>query len=533
MRYGDGVITKERGRYRVRLPIGGGKYKTIASGCETLKEARQLLNAAREERAKLKFAITLRQVGDAWLHSIRDLKSWDQIESQWRTIVMDAPFADQPVRTLERPEVDAWARALPQKRKKRSVLKAGERTLIELDAPISRKSASLALGYLKLCLAFAVKERHAEINAAADVEIPLDRHEVTEPVSYLSAREVDLLLESDVLTLEQRTVFTLAVFQGLREGELAGMDWSRVDWEGHGWWVARSWGGTTKNRKTRWQALVERAEQALRTWWERAGRPTRGIVFPSPYLDDHDQPKRYAKGHDWGWADNPEHHVTRLGLWRRVGIRTRIRFHDFRDTCATHLLSGTWGPPWPVKLVSEHLGHSSTAVTEARYAHTTREALRRHAAGVRFAKKPAARPAAVVGSAVDCDMAQTPDNTGDLAAPEVGLEPTTNRLTAVSPAHGFRVLTGDSAERWQIHQDPALETLADRLLALVEARLPVSVDLCRKLATSDLERAASRASAVLSGGAHALDSAIAIAIDVVLRRREAVARAVVASGGEA
>lgn len=508
--YGDGVVTLERGKWRVRVPIGGGKYSTIATGIETEREARQLLNAARQERAKMKTGITLRKVGAAWLLTIRELKSWSEIESQWRSIVMDAPFADEPVATLARTDVEKWARALPQKRKKRSVLIAGtgRRKVVELDEPISRKSGALALSYLRLCLAYAVREGHAEANVAEGVEIPIDRgQQVDEPVSYLTKREVDRLLDSDLLTLEQRTVFTLAIFQCPREGELAGMDWSRIDWEGRGWWIAKSWGGTTKNRKTRWQALIERAEQALHAWWTHCGKPRAGIVFPSPRRDDRDQPKRYAKGHDWGWADHPEKHVTRLGLWRRVGIRTRIRFHDLRDTGATHLLSGTWSEPWPIKMVSEHLGHSSTAVTEARYAHTTREALRRHAAGVRFDKNlPQDLP----------QRSEPASQVSETIAPEVGLEPTTNRLTAVRSALGLRVVADDAAGRRQVWLDAVLEAA---VLAAGGSPIPAGLDAQMREAGLELIEAGAR---LRRGGSEALDVATelagAIAAELPTRR---------------
>lgn len=43
MTYGGGVITLERGLYRVRISVDG-KYKTIATGIATEKEARALLN---------------------------------------------------------------------------------------------------------------------------------------------------------------------------------------------------------------------------------------------------------------------------------------------------------------------------------------------------------------------------------------------------------------------------------------------------------------------------------------------------------
>ena len=92
--------------------------------------------------------------------------------------------------------------------------------------------------------------------------------------------------------------------------------------------------------------------------------------------DRKQQPKRYAKGFDWGWADHPARTLTRLGWWRRVGIQRRVRFHDLRDTAATHLLSGSWGPTWSMQEVSKFLGHSAIAVTEQRYAHLTRAAKR-------------------------------------------------------------------------------------------------------------------------------------------------------------
>jgi hypothetical protein len=54
----------------------------------------------------------------------------------------------------------------------------------------------------------------------------------------------------------------------------------------------------------------------------------------------------YAKGHDWGWADTKWNNrkgelQTRPGMPARAGVGTRSRFHDTRDTCATHPLSGT------------------------------------------------------------------------------------------------------------------------------------------------------------------------------------------------
>ena len=95
----------------------------------------------------------------------------------------------------------------------------------------------------------------------------------------------------------------------------------------------------------------------------------------------------FAEGYDFGWADSAYRDQVgqlrvRPGWCRRLGLSVRTRFHDFRDTAATHLLSGTWGPRWSLRIVSEFLGHSDVKVTQQRYAHLTNEAKTAAAASV-------------------------------------------------------------------------------------------------------------------------------------------------------
>jgi integrase len=280
------------------------------------------------------------------------------------------------------------------------------------------------------------------------------------------------------MPFEQRVVFGLATHQAPREGEIAGMSWERIHWDSHGWTIAQSWEGSTKNGKTRWQALIPRSERLLQKWWELQGRPETGIVFPAPRAGrkvgpnaafvlslDEDIPatevsaraakrgfrvsvqhvhvirsahrhlrdlpaKRYAKGHDWGWADRRYRKkgkgpvLTSPGWRQRLGIETQARFHDLRDTAATHLLSGTWGPAWSMTDVSKHLGHSSIAVTEQRYAHLTQDAKRRAAQSIESEPRRAAH-------GPHTSEVHLPKYL-KTRAPEEGLEPTTNRLTAAA-----------------------------------------------------------------------------------------------------
>lgn len=524
--YGKGTITFERGRWRVRVWING-RSKSFGSFA-TYEEAEQVRDTVLLERVALINATepTLRSFGARWLDDCADLKSIRGMRAAWGSIVIDAPFIDQPLSSLRTYELQQWARSLPSKPKKRSVLSLGKRTTVELDEPIAHKTATNALGYVSQCLDAAVLAGLIDRNPAAGVKVPRDRKRVEEPITYLSAAEVEQLLgfadigggyedlkpsEQQIKalerrTIERRTVFTIAVCQCPRQGEIAGMDWERVDWDGCGWWIARSWDTSTKNGRTRWQALLPRAMQALREWWMFCGRPTTGIMFPSPHLDDSGALKRYGEGYDWGWSDTYDRNKQRRpGVWRRAGLTTPVRFHDLRDTAATHLLSGTWGEPWKIEVVSKHLGHSSTAITEARYAHMTRTALRDAAQSIKWAPTPAAEPAA--------SIPPTSRKSVKSLAPRVGLEPTTRRLTALSESN-------DPADLQASRQVPGRFSAELREAAMRLRREVldggVADSTIRALAAAYLEESGARdALAALAGGPHVIDHAIRVA-DAVL-----------------
>jgi hypothetical protein len=127
--------------------------------------------------------------------------------------------------------------------------------------------------------------------------------------------------------------------------------------------------------------------------------------------------RMFSKGYDFGWSDTPFRneqgvlHV-RPGWCVRLGLSVRTRFHDFRDTAATHLLSGTWGARWSLQMVSEFLGHSDIKVTQQRYAHLTNEAKTAAAAAVDPAAiihAPRPTSPADIGRKASGDFWMTPD----------------------------------------------------------------------------------------------------------------------------
>lgn len=277
----------------------------------------------------------------------------------------------------------------------------------------------------------------------SDVERVL-RCKACEAAHGASPYSLDLLETCPHVPFEIRVALSGEIQQGLRKGELAAQTWECVTrWAADGgdvrpveWVIKRSWDGPTKNRKERVQHIIPHFGRLLAAWWRSKGRPTAGLIFPAhhprqlgpaalfveahPHLSNRgvlaaaeaagheislryievlrsqararaDKARRaermYARGYDFGWSDTPyrdanEVLCVRPGWQTKLGIEHCVRFHDFRDTAATHLLSGSWGPAWSLKEVSVHIGHTDVKVTEERYAHLTSESKALAAAGI-------------------------------------------------------------------------------------------------------------------------------------------------------
>lgn len=177
-----------------------------------------------------------------------------------------------------------------------------------------------------------------------------------------------------VLTLEQRqaiinapedekfkTLFAIAMFTGLRQGELLGLRWSAIDFE-RGVIVVREqftsgrW-DTPKNGKTRDAPFDNQTSDWLKNW--RANGPHCELVFPA----------------DNGNPMNAKNMCTRE--WRPALLHSGVagevaasghppfRFHDLRHVYASLLINNK-ASLWEVK---NALGHASITTTERTYGH--------------------------------------------------------------------------------------------------------------------------------------------------------------------
>ena len=219
------------------------------------------------------------------------------------------------------------------------------------------RACALAIGVLRQALDRAVDLHLLERNPAAGLKPPRVEHR---EMRVLSRDQVQAFLAA-ARADRYYALYALALFTGLRQGELLGLRWSDVDVVHGRLTVARTLSQqslTAQPTKTRSSRRVVElgpaALQALREHRERYGDGER--VF----TDTGGSPVRASNLIRRSFHPALE----RAGI-KRAGEASPIRFHDLRHTSATLMLQAGVHP----KIVSERLGHASTMITMDVYSH--------------------------------------------------------------------------------------------------------------------------------------------------------------------
>jgi integrase len=178
---------------------------------------------------------------------------------------------------------------------------------------------------------------------------------------FLEPHEIEVLLAA--ATPPDDTILHLAVYTGLRRGELFALQWGDVDWgtgrDGGRVWVRRSlYQGAITSPKTehsiRVVDVMQRTLDALALYREMCP-PTEGdFVFHTMKgtpLDPDNWYKRYF-----------------LLVLERAGLR-KVVLHALRHTYASLLINQGES----IKYVSHQLGHASIQITADLYGHLFRE----------------------------------------------------------------------------------------------------------------------------------------------------------------
>jgi integrase len=224
---------------------------------------------------------------------------------------------------------------------------------------------------LRNALENAVREELLARNVARLVQMRSPRYEVGRGLSVAQARALLQAARGDRFA----ALYVLAVYLGLRRGELLGLRWRDVDLD--------------KGRLEVVQTL-QRVDGELRFLPPKTRHSRRTIPLPPPCMEALVQHRRrqarerLAAGSDWreqglvfattvGTPFEPDNLRRSWSRIRAVTGDPPARFHDLRHTCVTLLLEAGVPP----HVVREIVGHSAIDVTMTIYAHASLDEKRR------------------------------------------------------------------------------------------------------------------------------------------------------------
>lgn len=383
MREKTGGIDYLRGRYRVRATDTDGKRVYLGSFV-TLAEAEKKLIAyldTVENAPPVDVATWLAR----WL-DLRELgREIEDIEGQrslLRTYLADDALGAIPLTGLRRNHVQAWVRRMQARTK---ISRAKSTRGQDTGKPLARSTIVNALNLLRMGLTGAVDEGKCKSNVAFDLRLKRTKrtHEPERPLD--PAQQVRMLAACDKY---QWPIVAFAIGSGLRIGELVALERKDV----HELHTVVRYGGKnhkpTKGGRIREVPHLDLTKLAIAAQLELLkGPPPRrtdgpwpnplGLLFPGA------TGAMRSASHCFPWA-----------VWKRLcsdaAAPLGFRWHDFRHTCGTSLVSGWWGRTWALGEVQAYLGHSTITLTEryAKFAGTSLQAAAAEANGLQKGSAP-------------------------------------------------------------------------------------------------------------------------------------------------
>ncbi len=396
--YGAGSVTRlKSGRYRVRVRLPDGRR--VGGLFDTREEAESFRATLVDERRQMvergeivvepkrEEPMTLARWGETWLQRRRDQKILRGVDNDvrvWRCHVVGTAMAAIPLVELRPRDLREWLRELLAKTTSR-----GGKT-----HTLRTQTLKNIFNLVRKALSDACEDELIPSNPAIGVKVKAPRE--SPETTFLSAEEVALVETTSAIPERARLLYLVAIYTGLREGELWALRWGDVTLTGDRkeLTVRHSHEHAPKNGKVQSIPLLPGARKALDRLQalaldDDAAGPD-DLVFPAP------RGGARPRGDDGGWSSRKVRGVHRVGHREQIGIKRPVRFHDLRHTFASHLVMGTWtSEPLPIVEVSRFLRHSGVGVTQ-RYAHLSPDHLHGRVARLTATKStPPPTPAAL------------------------------------------------------------------------------------------------------------------------------------------
>lgn len=371
-----------------------GKYLGSYDTDEDARAAIQIeadLYAGREEK-------TLRTVGLRYFDEREaggDIRNIEGERCAFDNHVVTAPFADHPLKTVTPMAAEQYWLALSRK----VALQGGRgREGVPTDRTLGKETI---IRVRKITGAiFKYAQRHGWITENPIKLSQLPKMDVVveeeDEWAFLTVEEIAAVFATiDALLLPDgkyrapraaaryeerrarkraflRAVYAIAIYAGLRQGEIFGLHWEDIGPKTIA--VRRTRTGALKVKGTKRNVpMLPPVIEALDAWRNFGGVHRRfGQVFPSDVpLSAQTRSRRHSLGGYFGRAYDA---MWAKWLRRAAGVRAHVVFHDTRHTCASHLIMGTWGIRLTPYEIMEWLGHTELKTTH-RYTHLAPDSL--------------------------------------------------------------------------------------------------------------------------------------------------------------
>ncbi len=211
-----------------------------------------------------------------------------------------------------------------------------------------------------LSLAYKLEYIDEDIGRSRRIELP--KEELTE-IEVFSLDEVDEIMKAlESESIKIRALVEIAIFTGMRRGEIVGLKWNDIDFENQKLHVRRSIYKPKKRKAfetaTKSESSIRHIsipEQLCKTLTEYRVQQDRHISF----LGDEWHDFGYIFTEEDGHVMNPQTPTKQFSKFlKRHGIR-HLKLHGLRHTSATMLLANGCD----IKTVSARLGHSDLETT--------------------------------------------------------------------------------------------------------------------------------------------------------------------------
>lgn len=191
---------------------------------------------------------------------------------------------------------------------------------LKTGKPLSRKTVVHHLSFISDVFGYAVKMDMLSENPCKRVSVPKGEKKEKEIYTLEEIEQLFGLLEE--APLKYRTFFTLAIYSGFRRGELLGLEWKDIDWEGRVISVRRTSNYT--------------ADKGIYTDTTKTKKSQRSLKFPIVVMDllkaykaeqDEERKKLGSK-----WIDNDRLFVK----WNGEPMNNNTPYFWFHEFCEEH-----------------------------------------------------------------------------------------------------------------------------------------------------------------------------------------------------